>query len=100
MPDCPDFFDHLEIEFEKGFQVLTGETGAGKSILVGALGLLCGERGQSDLVRLGADKAILEAEFEVSIDSNKKDVFENSVASGISLIVATHSMTKSRPQQH
>jgi DNA repair protein RecN (Recombination protein N) len=68
--------DHLEIQFDSGFQVLTGETGAGKSILVGALGLLCGDRGQSDLVRMGADKAVLEAEFRVLIDSEKKDLFE------------------------
>jgi DNA repair protein RecN (Recombination protein N) len=57
--------DELEVEFSSGFQVLTGETGAGKSILVGALGLLCGERGQTDLVRAGAKKAILEAEFQL-----------------------------------
>lgn len=68
--------DHLEIEFDAGFQVVTGETGAGKSILVGALGLLCGERGQSDLVRSGADKAILEAEFKISLDSNKVTILE------------------------
>jgi DNA repair protein RecN (Recombination protein N) len=67
--------DQLEIEFDTGFQVLTGETGAGKSILVGALGLLCGDRGQSDLVRSGAEKAILEAEFRVSIDPEKKRHF-------------------------
>jgi DNA repair protein RecN (Recombination protein N) len=68
--------DHLEIEFDSGFQVLTGETGAGKSILVGALGLLCGDRGQSDLVRSGATKAILEAEFRVRIDSEKRSLLE------------------------
>jgi len=66
--------DQLEIEFDAGFQVLTGETGAGKSILVGALGLLCGERGQSDLVRSGADKAILEAEFKFPIDGKTSNV--------------------------
>jgi DNA repair protein RecN (Recombination protein N) len=68
--------DHLEIEFESGFQVVTGETGAGKSILVGALGLLCGERGQPDLVRSGADKAILEAEFKFPSDGKKKAILE------------------------
>lgn len=57
--------ENLEIEFNSGFQVITGETGAGKSIIVGAIGLLCGERGQSDLVRSGAPKAILEAEFQL-----------------------------------
>jgi DNA repair protein RecN (Recombination protein N) len=55
--------DELEVDFESGFQVITGETGAGKSIMVGAIGLLCGERGQSDMVRSGESKAILEAEF-------------------------------------
>lgn len=68
--------EQLEIEFDDGFQVLTGETGAGKSILVGALGLICGDRGQSDLVRSGAEKAILEAEFHVAIDSKKKVLIE------------------------
>lgn len=66
--------DQLEIEFESGFQVLTGETGAGKSILVGAIALICGERGQSDLVRSGGDKAILEAEFELSNENEKSNL--------------------------
>jgi len=49
-----------------GLNVLTGETGAGKSIIVGALGLLVGERASSDLVRTGADKATVEGVFDVS----------------------------------
>ena len=56
--------DYLEINFVNGFQVLTGETGAGKSVIIGAIGLLCGQRGQSDLIRTGSEKTILEAEFE------------------------------------
>jgi DNA repair protein RecN (Recombination protein N) len=68
--------DHLEIEFDSGFQVVTGETGAGKSILVGALGLLCGDRGQSDLVRSGANKAILEAEFKFPLNRKKITILE------------------------
>ena len=56
--------DQLEIEFEPGFNVLTGETGAGKSIVVGALGLLVGGRGGGDLVRTGEDKAVIQASFE------------------------------------
>ena len=47
--------DRLELEFEPGFNVLTGETGAGKSILVGAVGLLVGGRASADLVRTGED---------------------------------------------
>jgi len=49
-----------------GLNVLTGETGAGKSIIVGALGLLVGERASTDLVRTGADKATVEGVFDVS----------------------------------
>ena len=60
--------DELEIIFDSGFQVITGETGAGKSILVGAIGFLCGERGTTEIIRAGAQKAIMEGEF----------VFENS----------------------
>jgi DNA repair protein RecN (Recombination protein N) len=58
--------DHLELELEAGLNVLTGETGAGKSIVVGALGLLRGGRASADLVRTGADKAIVEAAVETS----------------------------------
>lgn len=53
--------DRLELEFDAGFTVLTGETGAGKSILVGALGLLRGGRSSSNLVRTGAEQAVVEA---------------------------------------
>jgi DNA repair protein RecN (Recombination protein N) len=58
--------DHLELELETGLNVLTGETGAGKSIVVGALGLLRGGRASADLVRTGAGKAIVEAAVETS----------------------------------
>ena len=56
--------DRLELEFAPGFTVLTGETGAGKSILVGAVGLLVGGRASSELVRTGEDQATIEAIFE------------------------------------
>ena len=56
--------DRLELEFETGLNVLTGETGAGKSILVGAVGLLVGGRASADLVRTGEDAAAVEAIFE------------------------------------
>src|ERR1044071_2530422 len=54
----------VEVEFEDGFNVLTGETGAGKSILVEAVGLLLGARATSDLVRTGESQASIEALFE------------------------------------
>src|SRR5206468_6227121 len=56
--------DAVEVEFEPGFNVLTGETGAGKSILVEAVGLLLGGRASGDLVRTGEDVAAIEAIFE------------------------------------
>ena len=56
--------DRLELEFEAGLNVLTGETGAGKSILVGAVGLLVGGRASAELVRTGEDQATVEAVFE------------------------------------
>src|SRR3954449_3005041 len=56
--------DAVEVEFEPGFNVLTGETGAGKSILVGAVGLLLGARASADLVRSGEAQASIEALFD------------------------------------
>ena len=56
--------ERLELDFEAGLNVLTGETGAGKSILVGAVGLLVGGRASSDLVRTGEELATVEGIFE------------------------------------
>jgi DNA repair protein RecN (Recombination protein N) len=56
--------DAVDIEFEPGLNVLTGETGAGKSIVVGAVGLLLGGRASADLVRTGEDDALAQAIFE------------------------------------
>ncbi len=58
--------DSLTLPLSSGFNVLSGETGAGKSIIVGALGFLLGERGSSELIRTGADKATVEGVFDVS----------------------------------
>src|SRR5262252_5309895 len=58
--------DEAEVEFEPGFNVVTGETGAGKSILVEAVGLLLGGRASAELVRTGEETATIEAIFEVA----------------------------------
>ena len=58
--------DHLDLDFEDRLTTLTGETGAGKSILLGALGLLLGDRADSDSVRAGSSKAEISAEFDIS----------------------------------
>ena len=57
--------DSVTLPLERGLNVLSGETGAGKSIIVGALGLLLGERASADLVRPGADRATVEGVFEL-----------------------------------
>ena len=57
--------DRLELEFEAGFGTLTGETGAGKSILLDALGLALGDRGDASTVRGGQDRADIAAEFDL-----------------------------------
>jgi DNA repair protein RecN (Recombination protein N) len=56
--------EELEVEFDSGLNIITGETGAGKSILVGALGLLLGERASTEAVRAGAKKAVVEGVFD------------------------------------
>ena len=57
--------DRLELRFQPGLNVLTGETGAGKSIILDALGLLLGDRARPDLVRSGATEATVEAIFSM-----------------------------------
>src|SRR6185295_12260865 len=56
----------LTLPLGPGFNVLTGETGAGKSIIVGSLGLLLGERGTADVVRTGSDRATVEGVFDAT----------------------------------
>lgn len=63
--------DSLEIEFHAGFNALTGETGAGKSILVGALNLVLGARASSEQVRQGTKKASVEAAFRIAKPSRR-----------------------------
>ncbi len=58
--------DHLDITFDGGFSVITGETGAGKSIILGALGLLLGQRADSKAIKSGRDRCVIEAHFDLS----------------------------------
>lgn len=75
--------DRLELEFDAGLTVLTGETGAGKSILIDALSLSLGERGESGVVRNGCEKAEISAEFDVTSLPNVRQWLEqNELADG------------------
>lgn len=66
--------DELEVDFENGLNILTGETGAGKSIMIGALKLMLGERASGQMVRSGAKKAIVEGVFD-NVSSPELDQF-------------------------
>lgn len=58
--------DELDMRFQSGFSVITGETGAGKSIILGAVGLLLGQRADSKTVKTGTEKCVVEAHFDLS----------------------------------
>ena len=58
--------DSLDIKFDQGFSVITGETGAGKSIILGALALVLGQRADGKSIKNGSDKCIIEATFDIS----------------------------------
>src|SRR6266540_4874220 len=57
--------DRLQVEFKQGLNVLSGETGSGKSILIDALGLLLGDRSSTDFIRTGENRAFIEGVFEI-----------------------------------
>jgi DNA repair protein RecN (Recombination protein N) len=62
--------EHIDVEFGKGLNIITGETGTGKSILIDAMGLLLGERASTEVIRKGASKSVIEGIFNV--ENNKK----------------------------
>jgi len=66
----------INVEFGKGLNIITGETGAGKSILIDAMGLLLGERALNEVVRKGANKSIVEGIFDVEENHKVKNLLE------------------------
>jgi DNA repair protein RecN (Recombination protein N) len=68
--------DLLDIDLHPGFSVITGETGAGKSIILGAIGLLLGQRADSKTIKQGADRCVIEAHFDLS-RYDMKDFFDD-----------------------
>lgn len=69
--------DEIEIEFENGLTIITGETGAGKSILMGALSLVLGDRADSKMISNHAEKCVVEAVFEISDNVSVKKYLED-----------------------
>src|SRR5215213_3110727 len=78
--------DDMQVEFENGLNLLTGETGSGKSIIVDALGVLIGGRFTSDLIKSGADRGSIEGLFSVTPNPDLESLLENA---GLS---ATHEL--------
>ncbi|HCY74320.1 MAG TPA: DNA repair protein RecN [Ignavibacteriales bacterium] len=68
--------DHINVEFGKGLNIITGETGAGKSILIDAMSLLLGERASTEVIRKGAQKSFVEGIFDVELNKKVKSFLE------------------------
>lgn len=80
--------ESVTVNFERGLNIITGETGAGKSIIIDAMGLLLGERAAAEMVRNGAPKAIVEGIFDVTANSKVKSLFqEEQIESADELII-------------
>ncbi len=76
------------IDFADGFTVITGETGAGKSLIVGAISLLLGERSSADYIRTGATIAVIEGEFSGQVETLNRDLADDDIAlSGASFTI-------------
>ncbi len=89
--------DRLELSFQPGLNVLTGETGAGKSILLDSLGFVLGWRGRAELVRQGAEQGEVVAEFELSDDHPAQAVLaEAGLPTGSELILRRINTTEGR----
>ena len=88
--------EHIEIEFDKGLNILTGETGAGKSILLGALGMVIGYRSNVDAIRTDCDFLRVEAVFSLKDEPKVKDfVLANDILLEDDLLIITRQITRS-----
>ncbi|MEY4604755.1 MAG: repair protein RecN [Bacteroidota bacterium] len=90
--------DHVELDFEQGFTVLTGETGSGKSILLGALGLILGDRADFSVIGPNGEKAVAEALFSIDIHQYKPFLDRNDLDLSPEIVIRReiHSNGKSR----
>lgn len=88
--------DDLKIDFTRGLNLLTGETGSGKSIIIEALGIVLGGRGSKDLVRSGKDKAIIEALFYIE-DNIKGVLLEYGVEADDNVLIISREISTNYP---
>ena len=88
--------ESLRIEFSQGFNVLTGETGAGKSIVVDSINLALGGRADRDMIRTGADKGMVQALFDLSHNARARQfVEEQGIEPEDSLIIVNREISRS-----
>ncbi len=75
---------HLDLSFNRGLNIFTGETGAGKSIIIDAVEAILGSRTDATMVRSGADKALVEAVFEISDEVSQpvRQILEREITPG------------------
>ena len=84
--------DKLDVEFHGGVSVLTGETGAGKSIIIDSINMILGDRANKELVRYGTDKAVVQAVFDANDDALGK-LSENDIDADDGKIIITRQLT-------
>ena len=87
--------EKLDIDMKGGFSVITGETGAGKSIVLGAIGLLKGQRADTKLIRQGAGKCVVEAHFDLSRYDMKGFFSDNDIEYDESVCIVRREITSS-----
>lgn len=85
--------DELNIEMHPGFSVITGETGAGKSIILGAIGLLLGNRADSKSIKMGRDRCIIEAHFDLSRYDMQQFFIDNDIDEDLSDTIIRRELT-------
>ncbi|MDO4193101.1 MAG: DNA repair protein RecN [Erysipelotrichaceae bacterium] len=85
--------NELDLDFSEGFSAFTGETGAGKSILIDAISLLCGEKASSSMVSAGCDKAIIEGTFDFSGNAQAFSVLSEAGFDTDDVVICTREIT-------
>ena len=88
--------DEIEVEFSEGLNVLTGETGAGKSIIIGSINIALGGKVSKDIIRNGAEFALVELTFLVETDEQKNAIENLGITLEEDLLVISRKITKGR----
>ena len=88
--------DDVEVEFTDGLNILTGETGAGKSVLLGSISLALGGKAKSDVIREGEESAFVELQFGIDNDSQRKMLEEMDIEPEDDMVVIQRRITKQR----